>query len=212
MAEEEWRPIPGFEFYEASSLGRIRSLDRVLEFDGRWGVTRRRQRGKVLAKRAKKNRDGAVYHAVYLGFGRRDEALYRQTNRLVCLAFHGEPPSDRHEAAHLDGNSLDDRAANIAWVTPVENAAHKRAHGTHPAGEKNGASILTDADIPLIFAAYAGGAVSEEVGAAFGTSYSNVMMIVARRHWAHVAVDPELVAAAQAMAKSNITRVHARAS
>jgi hypothetical protein len=33
---EEWRPIPGYEGYEASSLGRIRSLDRHLEFAGPW--------------------------------------------------------------------------------------------------------------------------------------------------------------------------------
>lgn len=212
MAEEEWRPIPGFEFYEASSLGRIRSLDRVLVFDGRWGVTLRRHRGKVLAARVRKNPDGGAYHTVYLGFGRKSDALYRQVSRLVCLAFYGEPPSDRHEAAHLDGNSLDDRPTNLVWATPVENAGHKRGHGTHPEGERNGTAILSDSDIPLIFASYAGGAVSEEVGAAFGTCASNIMMIVARRSWAHVAVDPEVVAAAQAMAKSNITRVHARAS
>ena len=35
---EEWREIPGYEGYEASSLGRIRSLDRYLEFVGRWGL------------------------------------------------------------------------------------------------------------------------------------------------------------------------------
>jgi hypothetical protein len=51
--EEEWRPVPGYENYEASSLGNIRSLDRYRELIGRWGPMVRFHRGRVLKARAK---------------------------------------------------------------------------------------------------------------------------------------------------------------
>lgn len=38
--DEIWKPIPGFEgYYEASNLGRIRSVERIVR--GRWGFSRR---------------------------------------------------------------------------------------------------------------------------------------------------------------------------
>ena len=54
---EDWRPIPGYDNYEASSLGNIRSLDRYLEFVGRWGPTVRFHRGRVLKPKVKPSSD-----------------------------------------------------------------------------------------------------------------------------------------------------------
>jgi hypothetical protein len=52
-----------------------------------------------------------------------------RVHRLVCEAFHGPAPDGR-ECAHLDGNQLNNRADNLAWVTHKENVAHMIAHGT----------------------------------------------------------------------------------
>lgn len=61
----------------------------------------------------------------------------------VCTAFHGPKPTPRHQVAHLNGDPTDNRAENLAWVTPVENVAHKYAHGTMPFGDAGGKNKLT---------------------------------------------------------------------
>ena len=52
-----------------------------------------------------------------------------KVHRLVCRAFHGEPPSEHHEVRHLDGNPLNNRAENLAWGTRSENAQDRVKHG-----------------------------------------------------------------------------------
>lgn len=47
-ATEAWRDIPGYEgSYQVSSLGRLRSLTRMVELNNEW-AKERRQYGKVL--------------------------------------------------------------------------------------------------------------------------------------------------------------------
>ncbi len=48
--------------------------------------------------------------------------------RLVCEAFHGESPEDKPVCMHLDENSANNRAENLAWGSQKENLnapAHK---------------------------------------------------------------------------------------
>lgn len=43
-------------------------------------------------------------------------------HRIVCKAFHGDPPSSDHaDVRHLDGNKKNNRADNLAWGTRSEN-------------------------------------------------------------------------------------------
>lgn len=41
--------------------------------------------------------------------------------RLVCAAFHGPPPFEGAVTMHLDENSRNNRADNLAWGTQKEN-------------------------------------------------------------------------------------------
>ena len=66
-------------------------------------------------------------------------------NRIVCEVFKGEPPSNEHVARHLDGNSLNNSAGNLAWGTRSENEQDKRRHGTYQARENNPLALLTEA-------------------------------------------------------------------
>lgn len=57
-------------------------------------------------------------------------------HRLVLSNFVGPQP-DGEQCAHLNGNCRDNRVENLAWVTPTENNFHRRAHGTHMAGQNH---------------------------------------------------------------------------
>ena len=48
-----------------------------------------------------------------------------RVHRLVAQAFLEPPPSDEHKQVnHIDGDPANNRADNLAWVTPLENNKH----------------------------------------------------------------------------------------
>lgn len=126
---EEWRAIcvPGFShLYEVSSLGRIRSLHFV----------------KPRIRAVHPNGDG--YPTVCLWNGRR--RTFR-VHKLVAMAFHGPGNILHNEVAHLDGDRANPRAANLQWVSKVENHSHKVGHGTLLAGERHPGAKLTNDEV-----------------------------------------------------------------
>lgn len=48
-------------------------------------------------------------------------------HRLVLEAFVGPRP-DGMECRHLDGDPANNRLANLAWGSPVENASDRKRH------------------------------------------------------------------------------------
>lgn len=112
MRTEEWRVIPcTAERYEASSLGRVRSVD---FFDGRKRVT-----GRVLKPAT--TRSG--HQQVMLGRGDN-----RHVHRCVAAAFLGPCPL-LHEVLHLNHNPADNRPVNLKYGTRSENLEMDYAYG-----------------------------------------------------------------------------------
>lgn len=108
---EEWRDIPGHEGkYQASDLGRIRSVDRRVNICH--GATRQ-IRGRVLKPAGQKN---DPHLRVTLGHGANGSCIHQ----LVALTFLGPCP-DGQEVRHLDGNPLNNRVDNLAYGTRTEN-------------------------------------------------------------------------------------------
>lgn len=107
---------------------------------------------------------------------------------LVCTAFHGPRPTASHQVAHGNGNPADNRAANLRWATPAENAADAVRHGTsrlRPGGaaEANGNARLTWDDVREIRRQAAMGATRASLAAQYGVGKSQVHNIVARKQW-----------------------------
>ncbi|HUY05060.1 MAG TPA: NUMOD4 domain-containing protein [Rhodocyclaceae bacterium] len=189
---EYWIALPGLPGYEVSNMGRVRSLDRVRLFVGRWGPTSRRHRGRILKLKPKPNGSGAIYWCFYA-----DGGAWPQVNRSVCLAFHGDPLSARHEAAHLDGDTGNNRPENLKWATPAENASHKIAHGTITVGSKNGAAKISEEQAAQILERYGRGEPSANLAALFGVSESLIRGVARGAIWKHVASDHRAAALAR---------------
>ena len=112
---ELWSKIPG-EDYEASSLGRIRSVDRWK----RGGNGLRFYKGKVL----KASIDTGGYLTVTLG-----NCDQRRVHCLVMLAFVGPPPKGM-EVCHRDGVRPNVTLDNLYYGTRKQNIEDARRHGT----------------------------------------------------------------------------------
>jgi hypothetical protein len=141
VVTEEWRDIPGFEgSYQVSDLGRVRSVDRVIEQTNRWGTTsRRRFAGQVLTAAINQHRGGYAYVNLHDGRG--------QHMCRVCglvLSTFGGPRPPGNVARHRNGRPADDRAENLEWGTHKENAADMLAHGTRKFGEATSQARLTN--------------------------------------------------------------------
>lgn len=166
---EVWRPISSCPGYDASSLGRIRrSTDVATYYSTR--------PGRVFNPKPKA--DGYVRTSVIVN-GKREP---RYVQRLVCEAFHGPPPSEKHQAAHLNGVRHDNSALNLKWKTPLENETDKRAHGSKVEGEKCWKAYLSDHEVRLIRARVAFGEPIVQTALQFHTSYANVYSIVKGKH------------------------------
>lgn len=115
--EEIWKPIKDYEgCYEASNLGRIRSLDRWVS-NGK-GI--RLAKGKVLHPTPKHHN----YLTVLLskdGVKKR-----RHVHRLVAQAFIPNP-DDLPQINHKDENPINNCVDNLEWCT----AKYNNNYGNH---------------------------------------------------------------------------------
>ena len=121
MQNEVWKPIAGYEgFYEVSSLGRVRSLDRTVYF--RNGKGQRDYKGKIL-RRIYRN-DG--YPCVNLV--KNNYVDKKLIHRLVAQAFI-DNPDGLPVVNHISGVKSDCSVGNLEWCTSEDNNRHAKING-----------------------------------------------------------------------------------
>lgn len=104
-----------FDGYEASNLGRIRSIDKVGSGGrGNWKL----RKGRVLSQRV----SPAGYMRLNIMINNVRNTV--QVHRMVCWAFHGAEPFDGAQVNHKDGNKKNNSADNLEWCTQSENQTH----------------------------------------------------------------------------------------
>jgi len=117
---EVWKSIPGYEgYYEASSFGRIRSLDRLVNHN--YGG-KALKKGRILAKRI----NGNGYYDCGLCVNQKLRVI--QVHVLVCMAFYPNPER-KGTVNHKDLDKLNNYASNLEWATHKENVHHFIASG-----------------------------------------------------------------------------------
>lgn len=114
MEKEEWRPVVGYEgWYEVSSMGRVRSLDRLIIFvNGK----KRVYHGKILS--------ACVSHSYkHVVLCKNKEKKNKFVHVLVALSFPeicGEFKKGL-TVDHLDGDKLNNSAINLKFKTLSQN-------------------------------------------------------------------------------------------
>lgn len=123
MTREIWKPIPGYEGYEASDFGRVRSVGRRVwnsrcdRHDGFW----RWFEGRVL-KPAAHSKTG---HLMVMCGRKRHLSVHVG----VMLAFSGLKPHPSYEALHGDGDTSNNVPSNLRWGSRSENNTDVTRHG-----------------------------------------------------------------------------------
>lgn len=191
LKSEIWKDIPGFEgMYQASTFGRIRSLDRSILVEKRGKLFPVKLKGRLLNFAKKIN--GAGYYNCYLGL-----YVSRDVHRLVAETFLIRP-SDKHQVNHKNCNKLDNSVENLEWVTPFQNIQHMLKNGRleqhrksmsiKNSGEGNPKAKLTIEVVKRIKRAFIAGYPTEFIGKMFGVTGSTIRHIRTNKTWRSVNV------------------------
>jgi uncharacterized protein (DUF433 family) len=171
---EEWKPIPGYDGYEASSLGRVRSVDRaIVDKNGR----QKNLRGVLL--RPGPHSKSHPYPYIQAGSG---NSL--GVHVAVALAFFGPRPVGMY-VCHKDGDETNNVPDNLYYGTPADNQRDRIAHGTKSVGEKHGRARLTRSQVDEIIVRLAAGERQSSIAKAYGVSSPQISHINTGRNWAN---------------------------
>ena len=130
MENEIWKPVKNYEgYYEVSSYGRVKSLDRIINYSD--GV-KHLHKGRIL-KPYKDARENKGYLRVEL----KKDGIFKKfaIHRLVAQAFI-QNPSNLPEVNHKDEVKTNNRVSNLEWCdgkynvnygTAIQRRAEKRS-------------------------------------------------------------------------------------
>lgn len=108
-----------------------------------------------------------------------------RVNRLVASTFVPNPLA-MPEAQHKDGNRSNNRASNLKWGTPFENAQDRERHGRTSRGNNNPSAKLNPNRVKQIRSLRLTGLSFAKIGKRFGVSKKLVMLVIQRKIWKHV--------------------------
>jgi hypothetical protein len=170
---EEWKNIPEFEGYQASSLGKIRGIDRFKKGRSGLRLTRGQELKQVLNKKG--------YPEVRL---RKNGTHTRLVHKLVASAFLVKSEGYT-QINHINGIKTDNSVVNLEWVTNSENQLHAYKLGLQPsrAGEGNSRATLTDEQVTILKELYNSGKTIKEVSELIGVSLSIIRQIIYGQSW-----------------------------
>lgn len=123
--EEIWEDIPGWiGYYQASNLGRIRSMRRstIRPHSVSKGLYAQPYGGFVLSPKTGRG------DYLYVNLWRNNKRHMRAVHRLVCAAFKGLPIANL-VCNHIDHNRQNNTVENLEFITQKENLQHAKNAG-----------------------------------------------------------------------------------
>lgn len=151
---EEWRKIPGFDGYDASDHGRVRSS----------------RSGKIKSQHINPQ---TRYPSVTMFVGGEYRKRTKPVHRLVALAFFGVPASGI-VTRHLDGDKLNNTVENLAFGTCKDNALDEIRLSRLPNRAGHARRVLTPVDVLDIRHMIARGHKNAHIAAVFGVGSGSI--------------------------------------
>jgi predicted XRE-type DNA-binding protein len=178
---EEWRPVVGYEgLYEVSSLGQVRSVDRIVIYPN--GKSNRNFKGKLLKQCLNvRNR----YHGVRLS--KQGKTKLWLTHQLVANAFLGLP-LEQHVICHGPKGQFCNEVTNLSWGTMKQNIGPDRVRdGTDSRGEKSSSAKLNKMQVKVIRRLLESKTMTQkEIADIFGVRPGTICDIKKGRTWQHL--------------------------
>ena len=172
---EIWKPIDGYEgYYEVSTLGNVRSLERQVKHYRGGTIT-------LKSKMMKQTVDSYGYCCVNLSLDGKTKMT--KVHRLVAEAYVDGKSEDKNLVCHKDGTRHNNLPDNLRWDTIYGNNSDRVVHGTSLLGSRNHNAILSESDIAEIKASPLSGPKEAKLR---GVSSTTIYAIRNGETWSHV--------------------------
>ena len=165
LENEIWKTIPGYEKYQISNLGRIKS----------YNFTNRINKPIII-----KTRIFGGYESVTL-YGKSISV-----HKLVAITFIPNYDKTKNILNHINENKFDNRVENLELVTPSENTKLFIENNKHKIKRGNSCSYskLNEDNVKDIF--YDEESTYSEISIKHGISIQTVCDIKKKRSWKHI--------------------------
>jgi hypothetical protein len=184
---EVWKAIPKFEgYYEASNLGRVRSIPRIIVRKNRWGkITEFTHKGRILSS---DNKVSNGYRGLILSKG--DAIQYSfKVHQLIVRTFNPLENETGYVINHKDGNKENNAVDNLEWITQSQNMSHAVSHGNFKGGYVGLKSKLTPDIVLDIFQDCLSGGKTKDLASKYGVSLSTIHEIRTKNTWGYLLKD-----------------------
>ena len=182
--EETWKTVNGFEDYEISSCGRIKTKERLLKYNHAvTGAEHYRKSKERELKVYLNNLTGYKFVQLYLV----GKAHNKTIHRLVAENFI-ENEKLSPVVNHKDGNKHNNTAENLEWCTDAYNHDHATKTGLLAKGSGITSSKLNEDMVHAIKWFLKKNVSHSELAKAFKISRPTITMIANNKTWKHVAL------------------------
>lgn len=179
--KEIWKQIPGQDNYQVSSMGRVRTIDRMVP-----NKKRNRELFYYFLKgRVMKPKLQGGYLKIHL---RGDNPKHISVHRLVALTFIPNDLNKEH-VNHKNSIKTDNRVCNLEWNTPKENVNHSIMAGTTKPAKGIQFSSRTKFDelqIKVIKSLKNSHLSHNQIANYFGIHRITILDIINNKSWRHI--------------------------
>lgn len=116
---EEWLIYPDNTQYLASSCGRVKSLEQIVNHNSGGKATKKER---IMTQ----TDNGSGYLSV--GLTQNGKTKTTRVSRIIACTFHPNPES-KPQVNHIDGDKYNNHKDNLEWNTVGENIKHSWANG-----------------------------------------------------------------------------------